>query len=75
MLPLTAPLSGSFGLLMGMAAHSVGWPVVEGGSQRIVETLLAELESLGGSIQTGRWIRTLDDLPTSRMVLLDVSPR
>ena len=75
MLPLTAPLSGAFGLLMTMAAHSVGWPVVEGGSARMVDAMLTELESLGGRVHTGRWIARLDDLPASRIVLLDITPR
>lgn len=75
MLPLTSPLSGAFGLLMSMTAHSVGWPVVEGGSARIVDSMIAELESLGGRVETGRWIRSLNELPASRMVLLDISPR
>ena len=75
MLPLTAPLSGAFGLLMTTTAHSVGWPVVEGGSARIVDGMIADLEALGGRVQTGRWICSLDDLPTTRLVLLDIAPR
>jgi phytoene dehydrogenase-like protein len=75
MLPLTAPLSGAFGLLLTMLAHTVGWPVVEGGSARIADALLAELESLGGMVQTGRWVESLADIPRARVVLLDVSPR
>ncbi len=39
MLPFNAPLSGAFGLLFTMLAHSLGWPVVEGGSARIVDAL------------------------------------
>ena len=46
--PLEAPLTGGFGLLLTMLAHSVGWPVVEGGSVRLIEALTAELEALGG---------------------------
>jgi phytoene dehydrogenase-like protein len=73
--PLTAPLSGGFGLLMMMLAHSAGWPVVEGGSARLTDALTAELESLGGSVVTGSWIRRLEELPTARAVLLDITPR
>lgn len=75
MLPLTAPLSGAFGLLLTMLAHSVGWPVVEGGSSNITDALAAEIESLGGTIQTSRWVKHLADLPNARVTLLDVSPR
>ncbi len=75
MLPLSAPLSGAFGMLMMMTAHRVSWPVAEGGSGRIVDAMLTELESLGGRIRTGMWIRGLDELPKCPTVLLDVTPR
>ena len=75
MLPLSAPVTSAFGLLLTMAAHAVGWPVVEGGSARLTGALLAELASLGGEVQTGHWVRSLDELPPARAVLLDVTPR
>ena len=75
MLPFDAPLSGAFGLLFTMLAHALGWPVVEGGSARIVDALAAELESLDGRIITGQWVRSLHDLPPARATLLDVTPR
>jgi phytoene dehydrogenase-like protein len=73
--PLSAPLSGGFGLLLMTLAHSAGWPVVEGGSARIIDALTAELESLGGQVTTGTPIRRLDELPRARAVLLDITPR
>ena len=75
MLPLTAPGTGGFGLTLTMIAHAVGWPVVEGGSARLIDALVAELTSLGGQVETGRWVRSLDGLPPARAVLLDVTPR
>ena len=63
MLPLSAPVTSAFGLLLTMAAHAVGWPVVEGGSARLTDALLAELTSLGGEVETGHWVRSLDELP------------
>ena len=73
--PLDSPLTGAFGLLLTMLAHSEGWPLVEGGSARIVDALVSELDSLGGRVITGRWVRSLDELPRARATLLDVSPR
>jgi phytoene dehydrogenase-like protein len=73
--PLNAPLTSGFGLLLTMLAHSVGWPVVEGGSARLVDALTAELAALGGKVVTGSWISSLTDLPPARAVLLDVTPR
>ena len=74
-LPLTAPLTSAFGALFLMTAHTVGWPVVDGGSARIIDALTGELTSLGGRVETGRWVPALDSLPQARAVLLDVTPR
>jgi phytoene dehydrogenase-like protein len=73
--PLDAPLTGGFGLLLTMLAHSVGWPVVEGGSARLVDALTAELTALGGKLVTGHPISSLGDLPPAQAILLDVTPR
>ncbi|MGO8960188.1 MAG: phytoene desaturase family protein [Streptosporangiaceae bacterium] len=74
-LRLSAPGSGGYGLLLMMLAHHVGWPVVEGGSARLTDAMVAELESLGSAVVTGRWISSLRDLPAARVTLLDVTPR
>ncbi|HEY3842679.1 MAG TPA: NAD(P)/FAD-dependent oxidoreductase [Acidimicrobiales bacterium] len=75
MLPLTSPLSGVFARLFTMLAHSVGWPLVQGGSARVVDALVSQLESLDGQVVTGRWITSLDDLPPARATVLDMTPR
>ena len=74
MRPLDALLTGSYGLLFTAMAHLAGWPVVEGGSGRVVEALLSELESAGGRVVTGRWVTDLAALPAARATVLDVSP-
>jgi phytoene dehydrogenase-like protein len=71
---LTAPLTGAFGLTMLLLAHTTGWPVVEGGSSRLVEAMTAELTELGGTVTTGTWIKRLADLPPADAVILDVTP-
>jgi len=75
MLPLEQLGTASFGLVLALSAHAVGWPVVKGGSQRIVDAMAAILRELGGEIVTGQFVTHLDQLPTSRAALLDVSPR
>lgn len=72
MRPLRAPGTGAFALVLGMLAHAVGWPVVRGGSRRIVQSLIAELEAAGGTLQTGT---PVTELPDARVTLLDVAPR
>jgi phytoene dehydrogenase-like protein len=75
MLPLTAPVSASFGLVLAVLGHAYGWPVVRGGSGRLAEALAEHLRSLGGEIETGRRVRSLAELPHARAVLLDVTPK
>jgi phytoene dehydrogenase-like protein len=75
MQPLTAPLTSAFGLILMMAGHTVGWPLAAGGSGRITGALAGELLSLGGTLETGRWVGTLAELPAARVVLLDLTPR
>jgi phytoene dehydrogenase-like protein len=70
--PLSAPLTAGFGLLLTLAAHAVGWPVLAGGSVAVTDALVGELVRLGGSLEVGRWVDRVDDLPPSTAVLLDV---
>jgi phytoene dehydrogenase-like protein len=75
MMPLTAVPTAGIGLMLIGLAHAAGWPVVAGGSARITDALAGALTAAGGSIETGRWVRSLTELPSARAVLLDVSPR
>jgi phytoene dehydrogenase-like protein len=75
MLPLSAPASAAFGLVLGISAHAVGWPVARGGSQRLADAMAGELRALGGTIETGRRVRSLGEVDGSGPVLLDVTPR
>jgi phytoene dehydrogenase-like protein len=72
-LPLEAPISSAFALLLGAAGHAVGWPIPRGGSQQIANALASYLRELGGRIEVNRRVEGLRDLPKSRVVLLDVS--
>jgi phytoene dehydrogenase-like protein len=75
MLSLRTPASASFGIVLALSAHRVGWPVARGGSQRLSEALASYLRSLGGEIETGRWVESLDELAGAGTTLLDVTPR
>jgi phytoene dehydrogenase-like protein len=75
MLPLERSPSAGIGLVLGALAHVVGWVMPRGGAQRLSDALGAYFRSLGGEIVTGTRIRSLDDLPPSRAVLCDLSPR
>ena len=73
--PLSAPLTGAYGLILMVLAHTTGWPVVEGGSGQLAGAMAAELQALGGTVTTGTWIKRLDQMPAAKAVLLDVTPR
>ena len=77
MLPLEARATASFGLILALLGHAVGWPLPRGGSQAVADALAACLVSLGGEIETGRTVTSLDELEPGRgrLVLLDVTPR
>ncbi len=75
MLPLGARATASFGLVLATLGHAVGWPFPRGGSQAIADALGSYLRSLGGEIETGRTVTSLEELHGARTVMLDVTPR
>lgn len=75
MVPLEARTTAAIGLVLAIAGHRSGWPVVRGGSQGIANALGAYFVSLGGRIQTNTPVSRMADLPHSRALLFDVTPR
>lgn len=75
LVPLEFAATAGYGLGLLMAAHAVGWPVVKGGSQNAADAMASYLRSLGGEIVTGERVESLAQLPRSRVVLCDVTPR
>ena len=74
-LDLRQPFTSAFGMLLGILAHAVGWPFARGGAQAITDAMGGYLRALGGDIVAGWQVQSLDELPASRAVLLDVTPR
>jgi phytoene dehydrogenase-like protein len=72
---LRRPPSAAFGMILGLAGHAVGWPIPRGGSASITRALVEYFRSLGGQLQTGARVDSLDELPSARAVLLDLTPR
>jgi len=73
-LPLERPLTAAVAMIFALTAHVAEWPVAAGGSRAIGEALASYLRTLGGRIETGRYVRSLADLPPARVVLFDTSP-
>ncbi len=75
MLPLEQKPSAAFALVLAAAAHAVGWPIPRGGSGQIASALAGYLQLLGGQIQTGARVDSIDQISGSALALLDVTPR
>jgi phytoene dehydrogenase-like protein len=74
-LPLEQTPGAAVTLMLGLAGHAVGWPFPRGGAQKIADALASHLRSLGGRIETGRTVRSINEFADARAVLLDVTPR
>ena len=74
-LSLDAPMSAAFGVLLGAAAHAVGWPLARSGAQSLTNALCGHLAELGGEIKTSARVDSLADLAKFEATLCDVTPR
>lgn len=75
MQPLDRAATAAFGLVLMLLGHGVGWPAAVGGSQAIADSMASLLGQLGGEIESGHEVRSLEELARARSVLFDVSPR
>lgn len=74
MLPLDKKLTSAIGLVLAVTAHSGGWPMPKGGSQKLADALAQHLGTLGGEIVVNHEVRSIKDLPSARAILCDTSP-
>jgi phytoene dehydrogenase-like protein len=74
-LPLDAPFTTAFALVLGLAGHAVGWPLPRGGSQKIADALASYLRALGGEITTDDRIDVWAQLGKANAYLFDTTPR
>jgi phytoene dehydrogenase-like protein len=75
MQPLSRCVTAAVGLVLMISGHSTGWPIPAGGSYSIAAALADYFVSLGGEIETGVYVQSLDQLPPAKAVLFDVSPK
>jgi len=73
--PLSNLSTSAFGLVLMTVGHLNGWPVPLGGSKQIANALASYFLSLGGKIETGMHVRSMADIPPSRTVLFDLTPK
>ncbi len=74
-LPLTNPLTTSFGILLSSIIHSSGWGFPKGGAQSIIDAMVSLLDSLGVEIVTDHRVDSMADVPEARATLFALTPR
>ncbi len=72
--PLTQPMSAAVGMALIVSGHSGGWPVAKGGSRSVTDALASVIRAQGGTIETGRRVESLSELPAADAVVLDLAP-
>lgn len=75
MLPLTSLMTSAIGMVLLACGHVGNWPIAKGGSQQIANALATHFIALGGQIQTGCFISSIKQIPSSRAILFDLTPR
>jgi phytoene dehydrogenase-like protein len=73
--PLTNLTTSAIALVLMAIGHQRGWPMPKGGAQSIANALASYFKTLGGEIEVDRRVRSLADLPKSRVVLFDLTPK
>ncbi len=73
--PLSNSATSAIALVLMANGHLKGWPVPKGGSKNIASALASYFVSLGGKIETNTYITSLDQLPSAKAVLFDVTPK
>jgi phytoene dehydrogenase-like protein len=73
--PLSNYATSAIGLVLMAAGHLQGWPIPIGGSQSIAKALASYFVSLGGTIETGVFVKSLKQLPSADAILFDITPR
>ncbi len=75
MRPLSSLTTSAVGMVLMAAGHLGGWPIAQGGSMKIADALASYFLSLGGKIQTDHVVKSINELPSARAILFDVTPR
>ena len=75
MLPLSNMMTTAIGMVLLACGHVGNWPMAKGGSQQIANALAAHFMALGGQIQTGLFISSMQQLPSARAVIFDLTPK
>ena len=76
LLSLDQTASASFGLMLALTGHAVGWALPRGGSQKIADALCSYLRVLGGEVIADAPVESVEEfLSNDALVLCDTTPR
>ncbi len=67
---MPSPVNSGAGIMLATVAHTAGWPVPVGGSQVIMDALLADFEAHGGQLVLGQPVTS----PPPGVVIYDTAP-
>lgn len=67
---MPSPVNSGAGIMLATVAHTAGWPVPVGGSQVIMDALLADFEAHGGQLVVGQPMTS----PPPGVVIYDTAP-
>ncbi|HZY39886.1 MAG TPA: NAD(P)/FAD-dependent oxidoreductase [Mucilaginibacter sp.] len=73
--PLTNIATSAEALVLMAAAHLKGWPIPKGGSNQIANALADYFKSIGGKLETNFYITSLEQLPSAKAILFDITPK
>ena len=73
--PLSNVTTSAIALVLMITAHTDGWPMAKGGSVAVANALASYFVSLGGTIETNFYVRSLNQLPSAEALLFDVTPK
>lgn len=73
--PLSNYTTSAIGLVLMAVGHLQGWPIPLGGSYSIAKALASYFVCIGGTIQTDFYVKSLKQLPSSHVVLFDITPK
>jgi len=74
-LSLDEPLSAAAAMLLGAAAHAVGWPIPRHGARSITDALCEHLSTFGVTVKTSTRVESLQQLSNYAVICCDVTPR
>lgn len=72
---LSNTATSAVGMVLLASGHLQGWPIARGGSQSIADALSSIFIELGGEIGTGVYVKTMSDIPPSKIILFDLTPK